>query len=154
MRSRQIAYSIGGAWCPYCQAQLAGFQRASEKLAETGIKVVALSVDDEATTVGTIEKFKLSFPLGHSAKRISTRRTGFLLAPDGKILNAVYSSGPIGRLVAEDVVGMVAYLKSKAKGPSRRHQEPGRARTGLSQPKAGGSYPLGVKPNARSKRLA
>jgi peroxiredoxin len=44
-----------------------GFQRASEKLAETGIKVVALSVDDEATTVGTIEKFKLSFPLGHSA---------------------------------------------------------------------------------------
>lgn|SRR6516162_6496330 len=40
--------------------------------------------------------------------------TGFLLAPDGKILNAVYSSGPIGRLVAEDVVGMVAYLKSKA----------------------------------------
>ena len=56
-----------GAWCPYCQAQLAGFQRASEKLAEAGIKVVALSVDDEATTVGTIEKFRLSFPVGHSA---------------------------------------------------------------------------------------
>jgi len=118
-----------GAWCPYCQAQLAGFQRASEKLAETGIKVVALSVDDEATTVGTIEKFKLSFPLGHSADadRVAAitgaytnetprylQATGFLLAPDGKILNAVYSSGAIGRLVAEDVVGMVAYLKSKA----------------------------------------
>ena len=40
--------------------------------------------------------------------------TGFLLAPDGKILNAVYSSGPIGRLVAEDVIGMVNYLKSQA----------------------------------------
>ena len=53
-----------GAWCPFCQAQLAGFQRASEKLAEAGAKVVALSVDDEATTVGTIEKFKLSFPVG------------------------------------------------------------------------------------------
>jgi peroxiredoxin len=26
-----------GGWCPYCQAQLAGFQRASEKLAATGI---------------------------------------------------------------------------------------------------------------------
>jgi peroxiredoxin len=118
-----------GAWCPFCQAQLAGFQRASEKLAETGIKVVAPSVDDEATTVGTIEKFKLSFPLGHSADADKVaaitgaytnetprylQATGFLLAPDGKILNAVYSSGPIGRLVAEDVVGMVAYLKSKA----------------------------------------
>jgi peroxiredoxin len=56
-----------GAWCPYCQAQLAGFQRASQKLAEPGIKVVALSVDDEATTVGTIDKFTPSFPVGHSA---------------------------------------------------------------------------------------
>ena len=118
-----------GAWCPYCQAQLAGFQRASEKLAEAGIKVVALSVDDEATTVGTIEKFKLSFPVGHSAnaEKIASitgaytndfprylQTTDFLLAPDGKILNAVYSSGPLGRLVAEDVIGMVTYLKSHA----------------------------------------
>jgi peroxiredoxin len=118
-----------GAWCPYCQAQLSGFQRASGKLAEAGIKVVALSVDDEATTVGTIEKFKLSFPVGHSANADKVaaitgaytnesprylQTTGFLLAPDGTILNAAYSSGPIGRLVAEDVIGMVTYLKSKA----------------------------------------
>ena len=118
-----------GAWCPYCQAQLAGFQRASEKLAGAGIKVVALSVDDEPTTRGTIEKFKLSFPVAHSADadRIASitgaytnasprylQTTGFLLGPDGRILNAVYSSGPIGRLVAEDVIGMVSYLKSKA----------------------------------------
>ena len=118
-----------GAWCPYCQAQLAGFQRASERLAAAGIKVVALSVDDEATTVGTIEKFKLSFPVGHSAnaEKVASitgaysndsprylQSTGFVLAPDGKILNAVYSSGPLGRLVAEDVMGMVVYLKSKA----------------------------------------
>ena len=118
-----------GAWCPYCQAQLAGFQRASEKLAEAGIKVVALSVDDEATTVGTIEKFKLSFPVGHSAnaEKVASitgaytndsprylQTTDFLLAPDGKILNAVYSSGPLGSLVAADVIGMVTYLKSRA----------------------------------------
>jgi peroxiredoxin len=118
-----------GAWCPYCRAQLAGFQRASEKLAEAGIKVVALSVDDEATTIGTIEKFKLSFPVGHSAnaEKVASitgaytndsprylQTTDFLLAPDGKILNAVYSSGPLGTLVAEDVIGMVTYLKSRA----------------------------------------
>ena len=118
-----------GAWCPYCQAQLAGFQRAREKLAETGIKVVALSVDDEATTSGTIEKHKLSFPVGHStdADQVAAvtgaytneaphylQTTGFLLDPDGRILNAVYSSGPIGRLVAEGVIGMVSYLKSKS----------------------------------------
>jgi peroxiredoxin len=118
-----------GGWCPFCQAQLAGFQRASEKLATTGIKVVALSVDDEATTAGTVEKHKLNFPVGHSADvdKVAAitgaytnesprylQATGFVLAPDGKILNAVYSSGPLGRLVAEDVIGMVAYLKSIA----------------------------------------
>jgi peroxiredoxin len=132
-QSLQGAYGViliyRGAWCPYCQAQLTGFQRASEKLAETGIKVVALSVDDEATTIGTIEKHKLSFRVGHSADADQVaavtgaytneaphylQTTGFLLDPDGRILNAVYSSGPIGRLVAEDVVGMVSYLKSKS----------------------------------------
>jgi peroxiredoxin len=117
-----------GAWCPYCQAQLAGFQRASEKLAEAGVKVVALSIDDEVTTVGTIEKFKLSFPVGHSAdaEKVASitgaytndsprylQTTSFLLAQDGKILNAVYSSGPLGTLVAQDVIGMVTYLESK-----------------------------------------
>jgi peroxiredoxin len=118
-----------GAWCPYCRAQLAGFQGASEKLAEAGIKVAAFSVDNEATTVGLIENLKLSFPVGHSADadKVASitgaytndsprflQATGFVVAPDGAILNAVYSSGPLGRLVAEDVIGMVAYLKSKA----------------------------------------
>jgi hypothetical protein len=40
--------------------------------------------------------------------------TGFLLPPDASIVNAVYSSGPIGRPVRDDVAGMVAYVKSKA----------------------------------------
>ena len=36
-----------GAWCPYCNAQLRAFERASQTLAETGIGVGALSVDDK-----------------------------------------------------------------------------------------------------------
>lgn len=119
-----------GAWCPYCQAQLGAFQRAGGKLAEAGIKVVAFSVDDEPTTAATIGKYKLSFPVGHSADadHVATltgaylnetphylQSTGFLLDPNGHVLNAVYSSGPIGRLLPEDVIGMVTYLKSKAR---------------------------------------
>ena len=102
------------AWCPYCQAQLAGFQRASDKLAETGIKVVALSVDDEATTRELVAKHGLTFPVGHSAdaRAISEatgafvnedplylQSTGFVLGPDGRVIVSVYSSGAIGRLV-------------------------------------------------------
>jgi peroxiredoxin len=32
-----------GSWCPYCNAQLRAFQRATDTLAGAGIKVAALS---------------------------------------------------------------------------------------------------------------
>lgn len=117
-----------GAWCPFCNAQLAAFEQATEKLAGLGIKTMAFSVDDEATTAGLAAKHKLRFPIGHSAdahkiaaatgaytndKPRYLQPTGFLLAPNASIVNAVYSSGPLGRLVPDDVAGMVAYLKSK-----------------------------------------
>jgi hypothetical protein len=36
---------------------------------------------------------------------------GFVLAPHGKVVVSVYSSGTIGRLVPEDVLGLVRYLR-------------------------------------------
>ena len=42
-----------GSWCPYCNAQLAAFSRALDALTELGAKVVALSVDDEATSAAS-----------------------------------------------------------------------------------------------------
>jgi peroxiredoxin len=118
-----------GAWCPYCNAQLAAFARRASDFDELGIKVVAFSVDDEETTAALAEKLRLPFPMGHSvdADKISAitgaftnddpryvQSTGFLLAPDGTVINAVYSTGPIGRLVAEDVAGLVRYVKSQS----------------------------------------
>jgi peroxiredoxin len=117
-----------GAWCPYCNAQLRAFQRAQQKLDELGIKVVALSVDGEATTRALIAEHELSFRVGHSADAAAIREatgafvnpepvylqsTGFALDPDGNVIVSVYSSGAIGRLVPEDIVGLVKYLKSK-----------------------------------------
>ena len=118
-----------GSWCPYCNAQLAGFARAKEKLDELGIKVVALSVDNKATTAELVEKHGLNFPVafGANADVIAAsvgaylndsprylQSTGFVLDPAGKVITAVYSSGAIGRLVADDVIGFVRYAKSKA----------------------------------------
>src|SRR5512143_1707986 len=56
-----------GAWCPYCNAQLSQFSRAADKFAELGIKVAALSVDDEATAAGLSQKHHLAFPVGYGA---------------------------------------------------------------------------------------
>jgi peroxiredoxin len=117
-----------GSWCPYCNAQLSGFEHAKDRLANVGVKVVALSVDDEATTRDLIAKHKISFPIGYGADAraiaaatgaylnedpLYMQTTGFVLAPDGTVVNAVYSSSAIGRLVAEDVVGLVSYIKYK-----------------------------------------
>jgi peroxiredoxin len=122
-----------GSWCPYCNAQLRAFQRATEQLAEVGAKVVALSVDDEATTAAMVAKHDLRFPVGHSAAAAAIsaatgafvdpgrgflQSTGFVLDPTGTVLVSVYSSGAIGRLVPEDVVGMIRYVRSQTTSAS------------------------------------
>ncbi len=114
-----------GSWCPYCNAQLAAFSRAFDTLTELRVKVVALSVDDEETSTELVSKRKLRFPVGHSADADKVaavtgayvnddphylQSTGFILAPDGTVRLAVYSSGAIGRLVPDDVVGFIRYL--------------------------------------------
>jgi peroxiredoxin len=116
-----------GSWCPYCNAQLAAFARAHDTLSELGVRIVALSVDDAATSAALAEKHRLRFPVGHSANvaQIAAatgayvndepryfQTTGFILDPAGQVLIAVYSSGAIGRLVADDVVGFVRYVKA------------------------------------------
>jgi peroxiredoxin len=117
-----------GAWCPYCNAQLRAFTRAEESLEGAGIKVVALSVDDEQTSTELVEKLRLNFPVAHSADpdEVATtlgsyddeprylQSTGFVLAPDGTVVTALYSSGAIGRLLPEDVVGLVRYIREHA----------------------------------------
>jgi peroxiredoxin len=117
-----------GSWCPYCNAQLRAFERARPGLAELGITVVALSVEDETTTRALVDKHHLSFPVGHSADADAIhaatgafvnagprylQSTGFVLDPEGKVLVSVYSSGAIGRLVPEDVEGLVRYVRSQ-----------------------------------------
>ena len=118
-----------GAWCPYCNAQLRAFQRATDALTEIGAKVIALSVDDESTTSELIAKHGLTFPVGHSADAhvvaavtgafvnvdpVFLQSTGFVLNPHGEVVVSVYSSGAIGRLAPDDVIGLIRYLRDHA----------------------------------------
>jgi peroxiredoxin len=115
-----------GSWCPYCNAQLSAFERASQKLADAGVRVAALSVDDKDTTAALIAKHKLTFPVGYGADApavasltgafvnpdpVYLQSTGFVLDPAGNVIVSVYSSGAIGRLVPDDVIGLVRYLR-------------------------------------------
>jgi peroxiredoxin len=118
-----------GSWCPYCNAQLRAFQRSLDRFADLDTQVIALSVDDETTTQDLIAKHGLQFPVGHSAdvRAIATatgafvkdgpvylQSTGFVLDPGGRVVVSAYSSGAIGRLVPEDVTGLIRYLREHA----------------------------------------
>jgi len=83
-------------------------------------------VEDEATTGDLIARHGLRFPVGHSADATAIVRatgafvnpgppylqsTGFVLDPGGRVIVSVYSSGAIGRLIPQDVIGLAGYLR-------------------------------------------
>jgi peroxiredoxin len=118
-----------GAWCPFCNAQLRAFERAGTTLADAGIRVAALSVDDRETAAEMAAKNKLTFPVGYGADAravagltgafvnpdpVFLQSTGFVLGPAGNVIVSVYSSGAIGRLVPDDVLGLVRYVREHA----------------------------------------
>ena len=130
----QLAGSFGvvlayrGSWCPYCNAQLASFERRLDKLTEAGIGVVAFSADDEEHATETVTRHGITFPVGFGVDaekvaellggyinrgRGALESTNFLLRPDGTIEVAVYSSKVLGRLVPDDVLGYVAHLRAR-----------------------------------------
>ena len=120
-----------GAWCPFCVGQLRAFQAGLAKLADDGIGVVSLSADPHDQALAMVAEHKLSFPVAYGASvgRIGEmlgvyyephpmsgsphfHAAGFVLGPGGTVLLAVYSSGAIGRLVWQDVLGYVNYIRS------------------------------------------
>ncbi len=101
-------------------------QRASQQLTEQGIRVAALSVDDEAATAELAARHGLTLPVGGGAPApavaaltgafvnpdpVYLQSAGFVLDPAGNVVVSVYSSGAIGRLVHDGVIGLVRYLR-------------------------------------------
>ena len=83
-------------------------------------------MDTEEETRGTIEECGVNFPVGYGLENKSIseltgcfyeeRRhilhsTGYVLKPDGTVAVGVYSTGPIGRLVWQDVHALVQFYK-------------------------------------------
>ena len=114
---------------PVLQCTAPGLPAGQGRAGRVGAEVVALSVDDETTTADLIARLGLEFPVGHSADAralaeatgafvsddpLFVQSTGFVLNPRGEVVVSVYSSGAIGRLVPEDVIGLIRYLREHA----------------------------------------
>jgi peroxiredoxin len=108
---------------------LADFQTHLAQLAQDGIKVAAASVEPESEARQMVQDHGLSFPVGYGldaraasgllgafyeeAEQPYLHATGFLVEPGGKVKVACYSSGPIGRLGAENVRKLVEHYQSQ-----------------------------------------
>ncbi len=97
---------------------------------DAGINVIALSVDNAEDTQALADGLRLgsAVQMLHSidahavaaatgaliqeGDRTFLHATGFVLDPEGNVANAVYSSGPIGRLTASDVLKKVVFEKA------------------------------------------
>ncbi len=108
---------------------MAAFERAQEKLSAEGITVIAASTDPLEKARDTVKDLGLTVPLGwglplketaatlgafYEERRGFLQATGFVVRPDRTIAVAQYSSGPIGRLVWQDVLGLVQFYKQQA----------------------------------------
>ena len=87
--------------------------------------VVAGSTDPEDEARKTVTRHGLTFPVAYGLDlhavsaatgafadpdRGCIHSTDFLLRPDGNLAGAVYSTGPVGRYTAPDVIGLIKYL--------------------------------------------
>jgi alkyl hydroperoxide reductase subunit AhpC len=114
---------------------LADFQSLWKEFEAQHVKVVAGSVDPRNKTQEYAEKLGLSYPVAYGMVAGDISRltgafyekekeflhaTGFLVHPDRTIEVAVYSTGPVGRFVAQDILNLVKYYKGRKSSPAYR----------------------------------
>ena len=100
------------------------------ELKELDISVTALSVDPLDKARELVEQNRLEYPLAYGLKvpedaervgawwdqkRPMIQPSEFILSGSRKIFSATYTTGPIGRLRAEDVITLVRFISSQKK---------------------------------------
>ena len=98
-------------------------------LKELGVRVAAASVDPIDNVRSLKEGLRVGYPMygdvdadavsEATGAHIKTgdkkflHATGFLVNPEGRIINAVYSTGPIGRFTASEILRKVRFEMDK-----------------------------------------
>ncbi len=104
---------------------MVAFEKEAENLRKIGASIYAASVDNEEKAAELAAD--LSYPVGYGLTRADADSIGawweerrsifhateFLLGQDGTVMSSTYSSGPIGRMDAQDVVKMINFRESQ-----------------------------------------
>jgi peroxiredoxin len=102
---------------------LAGLQRHAEAFADADVRVLALSADDEEGARAMKDDEDLTFPVLYGldvddiqhrfglyiekGERTYLQPAQLIVDPDGRVTFASYSSGPVGRLDAEEALTQI-----------------------------------------------
>lgn len=107
---------------------MADFQSHIEEFKKENVDIVALSVDPRDKAKETVEKLQLTFPVVYGLevprdadkigafweeRRKIIHATNFILDSDKKVVDASYSIGPIGCIVAADAISHVQFFKRR-----------------------------------------
>ena len=108
---------------------MADYQSKLAELKQLDISVIGLSVDPLEKAREVVEGGHLDFPVAYGLKvpedaerigawwdekRPMVQPSEFIIRK-GRVVSATYSTGPIGRLRAEDVLSLVGFLRSQKK---------------------------------------
>ena len=113
---------------------MAGYEAQKAAFDELGISIYAAAVDDVEKTREVAKD--LSFPVAHGVTHEDADRVGawwdgrrefiqpseFILDGRGRVLSATYSTGPVGRLDAEDALSLVKILAARRKQKQEQKQ--------------------------------
>lgn len=109
------------------------YQSHIEEFKKENVDIIALSVDPLDKAKETVDKLKLTFPVAcglqvpsdadkvgafWEERRKIIHATNFIIDSDKKVVDASYSIGPIGRIIAADAVSHVQFFKKRKAQPS------------------------------------
>ncbi len=98
------------------------FQKHLKEFEKKDIQVIAASTDKWTEAIQTVEMYRIAFKIGfgldprevssltgafYNEKENYLHATGFIIGPDGRIEDAVYSTRSIGRLMARDCLEFI-----------------------------------------------
>ncbi len=107
---------------------MADFHARGPEFDAAGIRVIGASTDTAELARQTLAQTALGYPLAFGldarefaaatgaffdAQKNYLHAAGFLLAPSGALGAALYSTGPMGRLLPDECLRMVAWLKQR-----------------------------------------
>lgn len=107
---------------------MADYQNHLGEFLAENIGVVAMSVDPVEKAKETIDAQGLTFPVAYGLhapgdaepigafweeRRAIFHATNVILEAEGKILQATYSTGPIGRITAADALSYIRFVKKR-----------------------------------------